>query len=421
MRRKKRFKLWLLFAGVLVVSCGSPAKDAIDSTTPNKLLLISFDGFMNEYLERNETPNFDRFIQNGIKADYLIPIFPTKTFPNHYTVVTGLYAENHGIIANSFYDDSLNARFSYGPPNDSPNDERWWGGEPIWITAEKQGLTSATFFWPGSEASIDGVESTKWVQFDGSVPDNVRIDNVMAWMDPNGAVQADFGSLYFSFVDGAGHDFGPNSQEVDQAVQRADSLLGYLFQKIEEHNLSERLNLIVTSDHGMAELSPERVILLDELIDLEELEMIDWTPVAMIQPDEGKTKEVYQALKQNEENFRVFLKEELPDEYHFSDDYRIPEIIMIADVGYTITSRDFLENGEVTGGTHGYDHQAPEMRTIFIASGPDFKNGEKADPFQAVHIYELMCEVLGLEPAPNDGSLDSLRQMGRLGDRETGR
>ena len=158
MKRMNPYKLWLLFIGVLLVSCGSPAKEAVDSGKSNKLLLISFDGFMNEYIERNETPNFDKLIANGVKAEYMIPVFPTKTFPNHYTIATGLYAENHGIIANGFYDDNLDARFRFGPI-DSSNDERWWGGEPIWITAEKQGLTSATFFWPGSEASIDGVQS----------------------------------------------------------------------------------------------------------------------------------------------------------------------------------------------------------------------------------------------------------------------
>ncbi|MDX1642063.1 MAG: ectonucleotide pyrophosphatase/phosphodiesterase, partial [Balneolaceae bacterium] len=174
--------LFALFLAITILfGCDQPEnQNSSPSAEINPVLLISFDGFMNEYIERNETPNFDGFIETGVKAEYLVPIFPTKTFPNHYTIVTGLYAENHGIIANSFPDSKLDARFSYGPVN-SPNDERWWGGEPIWITAEKQGLTSATFFWPGSEASIDGVQSTKWVQFDGSVPDRVRIDSVMAW------------------------------------------------------------------------------------------------------------------------------------------------------------------------------------------------------------------------------------------------
>lgn len=410
MRRFTLFTSWLLLLGMLLVSCGTPIKDAENSRTSNKVLLVSFDGFMNEYIERNHTPNFDRLIANGVQAEYMIPIFPTKTFPNHYTIVTGLYAENHGIIANGFYDEKLEARFRFGPI-DSPNDERWWGGEPIWITAEKQGLTSATFFWPGSEASIDGVESTKWVQYDGSVPEETRIDSVLTWMDPNGTVQADFGSLYFSLVDHAGHGSGPNSEETDLAVQRADSLLGYLINGMEKHSLEDNLNLIVTSDHGMAELSSERVIFLDELIDLDDVELIDWTPVAMIQPDEGEAEQIYRALKENQINYRVYMKDELPDHYHFSDHYRIPEIIMIADVGYTITSRDFFEERGVLGGTHGFDYRAPEMRTIFVADGPAFKNGYMAEPFQSVHIYEMICKILGINPAKNDGDIREVEQF----------
>lgn len=409
-RRLGLFIISILFLAVLCQSCAN--QEQLEENTPksNPVLLISFDGFMNEYIERNETPNFDRILKNGVKAEYLVPIFPTKTFPNHFTTVTGLYAENHGIITNSFRDSKRNARFSYGPV-DSPNDERWWGGEPIWITAEKQGLTSATFFWPGSEASINGVQSTKWVQYDGSVPEKTRIDSILTWMDPNSSVKADFGSLYFSLVDHAGHDFGPNSPETNRAVTKADSILGYLLDSMDAHNLTDDLNLIITSDHGMAELSPERVIFLDEIINLDEVQMIDWTPVAMIRPDEEKTEDVYRALKENEKNYRVFLKDELPDHYHFSDHYRIPEIIMIADVGYTITSRSFFEERGVKKGDHGFDYRASEMRTIFFAHGPAFKSGEIVKPFQSVHIYELMCKILGLTPAKNDGNFKEVRSL----------
>lgn len=412
-KRHSLFFFFLLVSIIFVHSCGNQAQledGSGNETDPNPVLLISFDGFKDGYIERNETPNFDRLIENGVKAEYMIPVFPTKTFPNHYTVVTGLYPENHGIIANSFSDERLDARFSYGPL-DSPNDERWWGGEPIWITAEKQGLTSATFFWPGSEASINGQKSTKWVQFDDSVPERTRIDSILTWMDPNGPVQADFGSLYFSSVDHAGHDFGPNAPETDRSVEQADSLLGYLLDGIEAHNLAGQLNLIITSDHGMAELSSEKVILLDELIDLDAVEVIDWTPVAMIQPEEGATEDVYEALKENENHYEVYLKDEVPDHYHFSDHYRIPEIIMIADVGYTITSRDFFEDRGVMGGTHGFDYRSPEMRTIFIGNGPAFKSGEVVAPFQSVHIYELMSKILEIEPAENDGNIEEVESL----------
>lgn len=277
--------------------------------------------------------------------------------------------------------------------------------------SRKAGPDIRHIFWPGSEATIDGVQSTKWVQYDDSVPEKARIDSIVTWMDLNGSVQADFGSLYFSLVDHAGHVSGPNSPETDLAVQRADSLLGYLLDRMDSQGLTDKINLIVLSDHGMAELSSEKVIFLDELIDLDDVELIDWTPVALIQPEEGEIDGVYETLKKNENNYRVFKKEELPDQYHFSDHYRIPEIIMIADAGYTITSRNYFEERGVSGGAHGYDHQAPEMRTIFLADGPAFKSGEIVNPFQSVHIYELICSILGLEPSENDGKFEDVEEL----------
>lgn len=378
-----------------------------DSET-NPVLLISIDGLMNEYLERNETPNFDRFLTEAVHPEYLIPVFPTNTFPTHWSIVTGLYVENHGIIANSFYDDRLGAYFSYGPQN-SPNDERWWGGEPIWITAENQGLTSATYFWPGSEASINGVQSTKWVEYDGSVPSQVRIDSMMAWMAPQGEVQADLGTLYFSFVDSRGHQYGPDAPEVDEAVRDMDTLLGVLLDKVEETGLSESLNMILVSDHGMASTNEERVIFIEDLIDLDDVEMESWTPVALIQPKESNTEDIYAALKAAENHYQVYLRDELPERFRFSDHYRIPEIVMIADVGYSITSRPFFEDRGVVAGTHGYDNLAKEMRTFFAAKGPDFRTGERVQAVESIHIYELLTHLLGIDPAENDGDLDQIR------------
>jgi len=403
--------LFLVIAFLIFIFVACDSDRSPEQSTHQKVLLVSFDGFMNEYIDRNPTPNFDRMIATGTKAEHLIPVFPTKTFPNHYSQVTGLLVENHGIISNSFPDDSLGGRFSYGPPDGSPNDERWWGGEPIWITTELQGKTSATMFWPGSEASINGVQPTKWKPYDGSVGNTSRIDSVISWLDPLGEIDADLSTLYFSHVDSRGHSYGPNSVEVDRAVMNADSLLGYLWEKVDEAGLGDQLNVIVVSDHGMAELSEEKVIFLDDLIDLDSVEMIDWSPVAMLRPDEGMRDDIYQALKQNEENYRVYLKEELPAEYGFTDHYRIPDIIMIADVSYSISSRGFFEDRGIPAGMHGYDHQAPEMATIFIASGPAFKSGEVVPAFSSLHLYELMAHLLDLEPAENDGTLNEVKRI----------
>ncbi|NBC25328.1 MAG: alkaline phosphatase family protein [Bacteroidetes bacterium] len=406
MKKHAFFSLILtLFVSLLVGSCGT---DSDTEKQTQKVLLVSFDGFMNQYLDRNPTPNFDRFIESGTRAEYLVPVFPTKTFPNHYSLATGLLVENHGIISNSFPDDSLGARFSYGPPDGSPNDERWWEGEPIWITAENQGKTSATMFWPGSEASIDGVQPTKWKPYDGSVDNYARIDSVMSWLNPSGETDADFATLYFSDVDSRGHSFGPESDEVDESVVQADSLVGYLWDSIEAAGLRNELNVIIVSDHGMAELSDDRVIFLDELIDLGQVEIVDMTPVAMLKPLGETADQIYRALKENEQNYRVYKKEDLPARYGFTNHYRIPEIIMIADVGYTITSRDFYEDRGLIAATHGFDHEAPEMRTIFMANGPAFPAGQTIPPISALDLYEMMAHLLHLEPANNDGKLPEI-------------
>lgn len=416
MIRLIRYNLVLTLLLITGISCSDQRAESQSeleyTSNENPVLLISIDGFTNEYIDRNETPNFDLFLSEGVQAEYLTPVFPTNTFPTHWSIATGLYVENHGIIANSFYDYELEARFSNGPVG-GPSDERWWGGEPIWITAEKAGKTSATFFWPGSEASIDGLRSTKWVDYDGSVADSVRIDSVMSWLDPAGDVQADFGTLYFSFVDSRGHAFGPDSPEVDEAVVEMDSILGYLMEQKEAVGLNNKLNIILVSDHGMATTSPEKVIFLEEIIDLNSVDMVTWTPVAMIKPDEGLTSEVYEALKAAEENYQVYLKEDLPERFHFRNHYRIPEIIMIADIGYTITSRPFFNQRGFSVGTHGYDNLAPEMRTFFAANGPDFVSGVTSPAFESVHIYELIANILGIQPAENDGNFDEVKFLVR--------
>lgn len=401
----------LIFVFMLTAArgCFNPQSSGQEEDV-NPLLLVSVDGLMNEFIERNETPNFDRFLSSGVKPEYLVPVFPTKTFPNHWTIVTGLYVENHGMIANSFYDYKLDEQFSYGPP-EGQNDERWWGGEPIWTTVEKQGKTAATFFWPGSEASIGGVRSSRWVDYDGSVPDSTRIDSVMSWMDPSGDVQADLGTLYFSFVDSRGHTYGPDSPEVDEAVVYLDDLLGYLLARVEAAELQDQLNIMLVSDHGMAELSDKKVIFLDEMINMNDVDVVDWSPVAMLRPAEGKTDDIYNTLKAGEENYRVYLRDELPGRFHFKDHYRIPEIIMIADVGYSITNRDYFEDGGVNGGAHGYDNLAPEMRSFMAAMGPAFKQNEMVSPVESVHLYELMAYLLQLDPAENDGDLKEVRKL----------
>jgi predicted AlkP superfamily pyrophosphatase or phosphodiesterase len=404
MKRNLSLRSFLLLP-LLLISCGTA-----DTDRPAPVLLISIDGMMTGYLDSVDTPAFDRLITDGVLAKGMIPVFPTKTFPNHYSLVTGLYTENTGVISNNMYDAEMDASFSLGN-REAVSDGRWYGGEPIWVTAENQGMRTATMFWPGSEADIMGVRPTRWMPFEGSLPHETRIDSVISWLQISDDSRPDFLTTYFSIVDTYGHRYGPWTDSLYAAVTVVDNALGYLLDELDRIGMSDKVNIIITSDHGMAQVTDDRAIVIDEIINLDDVVVRDWSPVGMLQPVEGKTEEVYSALKAAGQNYTVYMKQDVPDVYRFKNHHRVPDIIMIADVGYAITTRSRLEQRGISGGVHGYDHRAPEMQAFFLASGPGFRTGERIDPFQLVHVYELMCNLLDLDPAPNDGHPDSLRHI----------
>ena len=378
-----------------------------------KLLLISFDGFKHDYFEKADTPNFDRFISNGVKAEGLISVFPTKTFPNHYSIATGLYPENSGLISNNMYDREMDATYGIRDREAVENPD-WYEGEPIWNTVEKNGLRAGTLFWVGSEAPIQNMRPGQWKIYDGGFPEKARIDTVVKWLDTTMEPVVDFATLYFSDVDTKGHRYGTQSDSIIAAIQNADALVGYLHEELEANNLTDKVNIIIVSDHGMAELSEERVILIDDLIDLDRVQMIDRTPVAMMNPEPEYTDEAYNVLKENETmGYRVYKKENLPERFRIKNHHRTPEMIVIADIGYTITTNARLDNfiSSLPSATHGYDNMEPDMFGIFLAGGPDFKNGLQTEPFENIHLYELMTHLLDIEPAPNDGDLKTLRHI----------
>ncbi len=401
----------LILAALVNLGCKT-AEEASDYDFESGLILISLDGFRWDYMEKADTPNLDRLVANGVKAEGLTPVFPSKTFPNHYSVVTGLYAENHGIVANNMYDPVFGSSFSLGN-QEAMQDGRWWGGEPIWVTVEKQGKIAATYFWPGSEAEISGYRPTHYVPYDGSVPNRDRVNQVLTWLDLPEDERPSFLTLYFSDTDSRGHQYGPDSPEVAQAIAHVDSMLGLLLAGLSERNLDDKLNIIVTSDHGMARTSPERVVFLDDYVSLDEVHVVDWTPVVMIRPNEGEEDNVYNSLADKHPNLKVYRKNEVPDRLHFNDHYRIPEIIGIADEGWSITSHSYFERSEhrFSGAAHGYDNRLKSMLGIFIAHGPAFNNGLVVDAFENIHIYNLMASILELEPATNDGDLDVVKGM----------
>ncbi|MBO6571889.1 alkaline phosphatase family protein [bacterium] len=396
-------KNFLLALSVLLLFGCSPEKEQ------PQLLLISFDGFRADYLTKTETPNFDRLIKNGVTAEGLIPIFPTKTFPNHYAIATGLYPENNGLIGNNMYDPEMDARYSMGNREAVENPD-WYLGEPIWNTVEKAGKKAGTMFWIGSEAPIQNMRPSHWKSYDGSIPNEARIDTVLKWMtreqDP-----VEFGTLYFSFVDSQGHRYGPDSEEVIEAIEQADELVGYLMEKLESN---ESINLMIVSDHGMIEVSPSKKVTLDDFIDVNKIEIIAYSPALMFNVEGEGEQEVFESLKKNEENFKVYLKEDIPDRYHLKNNSRVPEILMVADEGYTINTKQFFESrgsDYPSGGAHGFDNANPKMDAIFVAYGPAFNEEVKLGRFENIHLYEVMAKILNIEPAPNDGNFDAVSEI----------
>lgn len=386
----------------------SGCKPADQHSSTEKVLLISIDGFRHDYRQMYNTPNLDRFADKGTHAEYLIPVFPTKTFPNHYSIATGRYTENTGLVSNNMYDPAFDAYYSLAN-RDAVQDARWYEGEPIWVTAEKQGVPAAPLFWPGSEAPIGGEYASHWSPYDENLPYRARVDSVIHWLEMEGEAAPGFMTLYFSMVDTYGHRYDPESDSVAVAVEEADSHLGYLREELTRVGKLENLSIIIVSDHGMTEVSDDKVILLDDLINLDSVEVTDWAPVTAIRPDPGKKEEIYSSLKEAEENYTVYLKEDLPDRYGYRNHRRVPGIVLIADPGYTVTSWSRMADRQISGGNHGYDNRVPDMRGIFIARGPSIKEGLQIGPVQNIHLYELMAHLLKIEPAVNDGSLDSLK------------
>lgn len=406
--------LWLLcLSGQMQAqapAASAPQPQAITDLQPS-VLLISLDGFRWDYFSRfgaKGLPNLHALARRGVRSQGMIAAFPTKTFPNHYSIVTGLYPGNHGIVANSIYDPETKKVFKTSDRKAVQSSE-WWGGEPIWVTAEKQGLRTAAMFWPGSEAEIKGILSTAWVPHDSKVTHETRLAFFLKNLDLPVKQRPRFFTLYFQDVDDAGHDFGPASPELAAAVSKVDATLGRLLAELETRGIKEKLNIILVADHGMTEISPARQIFLEDHLDPSQVIVADWSPVLALFPKVLSEDEIYERLK-NVPHLSVYRKHELPERFHFSKSPRVAPVIAIADEGWEISTRKGLANRKKPwAGSHGYDNNLRSMRALFIAAGPAWKQGRVIPPFANVHIYEAMAKILGLRPAPNDGSLKVLK------------
>lgn len=379
------------------------------STNGQAVVLLSLDGFRWDYLDRPAAINLRRLSQQGVHALRMVPSFPSITFPNHYTIVTGLYPEHHGIIDNTMRDSSLGwFRMS---DTAAVRNAAWWGGEPIWVTAEKQGRHAGAFFWPGSEAAIEGVRPSRWMTFNDRFPNAPRVDSVLAWLTLPDSQAMSMITLYYSDVDHAGHAAGPDSPQVDSAIARVDSMIGRLMDGIAARGLGGRVNVIVVADHGMTATAPDRVVFLDDYISLNDVDIVSSGAIGALTPKPGKLDEVYRKLEDANPHIAVYRKGEVPARLHYNDNPRITPIVLLADEGWIITTHAQFAVRKLLGGEHGYDNQLSSMGALFVARGPAFREGFTMLPFQNIHIYDLICRIMALTPAPNDGSLDSTRAM----------
>jgi predicted AlkP superfamily pyrophosphatase or phosphodiesterase len=413
MKRKLCIAVFLLLCTCQARAQVQPIRDLQPT-----VILISLDGFRADYLDKYKPPLLNRLARRGARARWLIPSFPTKTFPNHYTVATGLYPARHGIVENNIYDRNFNAVFGLSKREEVQNG-RWYLGEPIWVTAEKQGQKAGAFFFPGTEAAIGGVRPTYWKEYDGKIPNAERVDTILSWLDKPRAERPTFYTLYFSDVDDAGHDYGPDAPETRAAVLKADADLSRLTEGLRERGVLSRVNLIIVSDHGMAKVNRRNAVFLDDAFDEKLAERVLSTgEITQIFPKDGQEQTIYNSLRAKlPPQAKAYRKAEIPARWHYRDGERVAPIIVTPQEGWVLTTRKrFNEQqakGELDGarGAHGYDNALPSMRALFIAHGAAIRRGRVVRPFANIHVYNIMARILNLRPAPNDGNFSASKAV----------
>ena len=375
----------LILVLIALGSCRKTEKERLETY----VVMVSFDIFRWDYPDLYETPNFDQMAIRGVKAEKLLPSFPTKTFPNHYTLATGLYPDNHGIINNSFYALDLDGIYRISDREMVMNPDAYFG-EPIWVTAEKQGVKSACYFWVGSEAAVLETSPSYWEIYDGSVPYTERVDQVIDWLEWSVDKRPGIVALYFDEPDHTGHGYGPVHPATGDVVAYIDSILGYLRSGIASLEYSDRINLIVLSDHGMAPITAEKYINMDDHMKGEwTVRVIGGNPVYLVEPAEGCADSITDALNLVE-GVMAWQKEDIPARLHYGNSPRFPGIVVVADSSWSIGTNP--DPSGYTGGAHGYDNAFTDMHTIFYAEGPAFKENYSAAPFSNVEVYGIIAQ-----------------------------
>jgi len=400
----KRIFLYILLVLFIIPSSAASERPYV--------LLISLDGFRWDFINRGLSPNIQWIAENGVEAISLEPVFPTKTFPTHYSIVTGMYAENHGMISNSFIDQETGERFGLRN-RDMVENAKYYQGEAIWETLRRNGIITASYFWPGSEINIEYRRPHHYHQYDHDRPHLDRIEGVIEWLQLPEENRPRFLTLYFSDVDSEGHQTGPYSDEINETIVLVDSLMGILLDRLEDIDMLDKLNIILVSDHGFTEVTSDRVIELQHILDDYDVVTDGVGPVVMIKPDNPEDIEpIYLRLREEEENYKVYLKEEMPAYWHYSAHAYIMPILVVADIGWSLSPWQYnpARGYFATGGNHGYDNKHIDMHGIFYAIGPAFRTGYRTGTIRSIDIYPLIMEIFGLKPRSGiDGDLNNIR------------
>jgi predicted AlkP superfamily pyrophosphatase or phosphodiesterase len=381
--------------------------NAVAQRSKPYVVLVSLDGFRYDYVERYDAKNLLDMALRGVSAPKgMIPAYPSVTFPNHWTIVTGLYPEHHGIVANNFYDPARKEKYSYADAKTS-GDGSWYGGTPLWVLAEQQGMRSACFFWPGSEAEIQGKRPSYYLHFDDKFPDEKRVEQVLAWLRLPVKKRPHFITLYYANVDHAGHAYGPDAPATGEAVRLVDDMIGKLSEGIEKLGLP--VDLIVVADHGM-ETAQGDWIALDKWADLSQFET---SGPLLYAKSEADAEKAYNSLLGVSDMFEVYRRAKVPENLHFDSNPRGGDPVVVPTGPFNIVAHvPGLNSNPMTParGAHGYDPDTmPSMKAIFYAAGPDIRVGVTVAPFENIHLYPLIANILGLRIGPVDGQLRVLQ------------
>ncbi|MCU0445951.1 MAG: ectonucleotide pyrophosphatase/phosphodiesterase [Microscillaceae bacterium] len=405
--------LRFLLLGLFLINASETIYAQFTSESRPYVLLISFDGFRYDYVRRFQPPNFQKFIQNGTQAEALLPCFPSVTFPNHYSIVTGMYPATHGLVDNSFYDTRRGLLYRISDRT-KVQDAQFYDGVPLWQLAQQNGLKSASFFWVGSEAPIKGEFPTYYYNYDGQIPNSQRIKQTLDWLRLPESQRPHFISLYFSLTDDVGHNAGPESAEIGQAVAELDSLLGDLMRGLAELKLP--VNVILVSDHGMieAEMNEANSIYFMEKANLRTSGLqvaYSGEVVHIYSQSPRKLQQAYTLLQQDSAYFSTYWRKDIPAHLHYRDNEKIGDLVLLSKHPYLFRKSRQYKYKLGLGGYHGLDPDThPEMRGIFYAQGPQIQAGKVIPPFRNIHIYPLIAHILQLQNLPKiDGKLEVLQ------------